>query len=67
LQRDDGSPASILTDNAGAGMDCAAAGATGTLDGTEKLIANTNKIDFVMVTAGGTAKRITLVITYTLD
>jgi hypothetical protein len=67
LARDDGTPANILTDNAGAGMDCAAAGATGTLDANEKLIGNGDRVDFIMVTAGGVAKRVTVYVKYTLD
>ncbi|MCX6629237.1 MAG: hypothetical protein NTW28_16590, partial [Candidatus Solibacter sp.] len=67
LQRDDGSPANILTDNAGAGLDCSSTRGSGTLSGTEKLIASTNGIDFVMVSAGGVAKWVSLTITYTLD
>jgi hypothetical protein len=67
LVRDDGTPANILTDNAGAGLDCAAGGTTGTLDATEKLISNGHRVDFTMVTAGGVAKRVTVFVKYTLD
>jgi hypothetical protein len=67
LQRDDGSPANILTDSGGAGLDCSTSGASGTLDATEKLLSSGHKLDFVMVTAGGSAKRVAVVITFTLD
>jgi len=67
LEHDDGTPNSILTDNGGAGMDCSTSGATGTIDAAEDNIANGSKIDFTMVTAGGTAKRITLYLKYTID
>jgi len=60
LQRDDGSPADILTSNVG----CNTTGQTGTLSATEKLIANGDRIDLVVVAAGGTAKRATLWVTY---
>ncbi len=67
LQRDDGTPANILTDNTGAGLDCSSTRAAGTLDGTEEHIASTNAIDFVMVTAGGVGKWVSVTVTYTLD
>jgi hypothetical protein len=67
LQHDDGSPANILTDNTGAGLDCSSTRASGALDGTEEHIASTNGIDFVMVTAGGAGKWVSVNVTYVLD
>ena len=63
LQRDDGTPANILSAN----LSCSTSGATGTIDGAEDNVANTERIDFVMVAAGGVAKRLTLVVKYTVD
>ncbi len=59
MKRDDGSAANILTGN----LSCT--GATGTIDTNEDDIAVGEKLDFVLVSAGG-AKRITLVIKATL-
>jgi hypothetical protein len=50
----------VLTDNSGAGLDCTTGGATGTISATYQDAASGNKFGFVMVTAGGTAKRVTL-------
>lgn len=62
LQRDDGSAANILSSN----LSCSTSGATTTsFSGSEASIANDNKIDLVMVAAGGVAKRITLTVKYT--
>ena len=58
LQRDDGTPANILTTN----LPCTTGGATGTIDTNEDNLSLNDKIDFVMVTAGGVAKRVTVVI-----
>lgn len=66
LQRDDGTPANILTDNAGAGLDCSSARAAGALDAAETAVANTNALDFVMVTAGGVGKWVSVTVTYTI-
>jgi hypothetical protein len=63
LQRDDGSPANILSSN----LSCSTSGASGSIDTNEDNVASTEKIDFVMATAGGTAKRVTVVITFTVD
>jgi hypothetical protein len=63
LQRDDGSPANILSSN----LTCTTSGATGTIDTNEDNLAVGDKIDFVMVTAGGTAKRVTVAIKATID
>lgn len=66
LQRDDGSPANILTSN----LVCSSTGASSsTFSGTENQIASTNRIDFLMVTAAtsGTPKRVSVSIRYTLD
>lgn len=65
LQRDDGSPANILSSN----LTCSTSGASGTIDTNEDNVASIEKIDFVMVTASasGTPKRITVFITFTVD
>ena len=66
LQRDDGSPANILTSN----LVCSTTGvSSSTFSGTENQIASTNRIDFLMVTAAtsGTPKRVSVSIRYTLD
>lgn len=63
LQRDDGSAANILSSN----LSCSTSGATGTIDTAEDNVANGERIDFVMATAGGTAKRVTVAILYTVD
>jgi hypothetical protein len=63
LQRDDGTPANVLSAN----LSCSTSGATGTIDANEDNVANTERLDFVMVTAGGTAKRVTVAVKYTLD
>jgi len=65
LQKDDGSPTNMLTGDltcsAGAG-----ASTTSFVSG-ENAIADGNRVDFVMVTAGGTAKRVTVFAKYTPD
>jgi hypothetical protein len=63
LQRDDGSAANILSSN----LSCSASGATGSIDTNEDNLALGDKIDFVMATAGGTAKRVTVAIKTTID
>lgn len=63
LQRDDGTPADVLSSN----LTCTTSGATGTIDTDEDNVANTNKIDFVMVTAGGVAKRVSVFVKYSID
>jgi len=65
LQKDDGSPANILTGN----LTCASGSGASTTNfvSGENAIASTNRVDFVMVTAGGTAKRVTVSVAYTLD
>jgi len=64
LQKDDGSPTNMLSSN----LTCSTSGAsTSSFVSGENAIASTNRIDFMMVTAGGTAKRVTVVITYTVD
>ena len=67
VARNDGTPANILTDNAGAGMDCATTEATGTIDTGEDNVADTQGLNFTMVTAGGVAKRVAVTIKYTVD
>jgi hypothetical protein len=56
LQRDDGTPANILSSN----LTCANSGATGTVASAEQDVASGDKLDFIMVTAGGSAKRVTV-------
>lgn len=63
LQRDDGSAANLLSAN----LSCSTAGAAGTIDTIEDNFAAGNILDFVMVTAGGTAKRVTVSVEYTVD
>ena len=63
LQRDDGSPANILSSN----LTCSTSGATGTIDTNEDNVANTERIDYLMITAGGTAKRITVAVKFVVD
>jgi len=64
IQRDDGSPANILSSN----LTCTTGGATSTsFVGGETVLNLNDKLDFTMVTAGGTAKRVTLAIKYTLN
>lgn len=63
LQRDDGSAANILSSN----LSCSTSGATGSIAAAEDNLAVGDKIDFVMVAAGGVAKRVTISIKATLD
>jgi hypothetical protein len=66
IQRDDGSPANILSSN----LVCSTTGASAsTFSGTEHQIASTQRIDLVMVTAAtsGTPHRVMVSIKYTLD
>ena len=64
LQRDDGIPANILTPD----LACSTSGATSTsFSGSENALNVNDKLDFVMVTAGGVAKRVTVVIKATVD
>ena len=59
LQRDDGSPVDILSSD----LVCSTSGATSsTFSGSENLLVLNDKLNFVMVSAGGTAKRATVVI-----
>lgn len=67
LTRRDGSPANILTDNTGAGLDCSSTRASGTIDTNEDNIANDQGIGFTLVTAGGAGKEVSVTVTYTLD
>lgn len=62
LQRDDGSPANILSSN----LTCSTGGATGTINTNEDNVADGQRIDFVMVTAG-TNVRVNVMIEYTVD
>jgi len=64
LQRNDGTPANILSSN----LSCTTGGATSSsFTSGEDAIAIGHMIDFVMVSAGGTAKRITVSITALID
>lgn len=63
IQRDDGTPADVLSSN----LTCSTSGATGTIDTNEDNVADTQKLDFSMRTAGGVAKRVLLTVKYTLD
>jgi hypothetical protein len=66
IQRDDGSPANILSSN----LVCSTTGASAsTFSGTENQVASTQRIDLVMVTAAtsGTPHRVMVSIKYTLD
>ena len=67
LTRRDGSPANILTDNSGAGLDCSSTAASGTLDATEMHFSNGHSMGFTMVSAGGAGKEVAVTVTYTLD
>jgi hypothetical protein len=61
IWKDDGSPATILSGD----ITCTTSGATGTI--TDSALAAGDKLDFVLVTAGGTAKHITLSIKATIN
>jgi hypothetical protein len=65
LQKDDGSPTNMLTGD----LTCATGTGASTANfvSGENAVASTNRMDFVMVTAGGTAKRVTVSFAYTLD
>lgn len=64
LQKDDGSAADILS----SALTCTTSGASSTsFVSGENSVASTNKIDLSVVSAGGTAKRITVFVTYTID
>jgi hypothetical protein len=56
LQRDDGTPADVLTAN----LSCSTAGATGTIAAAEQDLADGNRLDFMIAAAGGAAKRVTV-------
>jgi hypothetical protein len=57
IQRDDGTPASVLTSD----MTCSPSGTTtDSFSGSEAVINLGEKLDFVISSAGGTTKRITL-------
>jgi hypothetical protein len=64
LQRDDGTPANILSSD----LACTTAGATTTsFVGGEEVLNLNDRVDFVVVSAGGTARRVTLSIKATLN
>ena len=62
IQRDDGSPVNMLSSS----LTCSGTPTTSFVAGENKLNPD-HKLDFVMVTAGGTAKRATVVIKATVD
>lgn len=65
LQKDDGSPADILS---AASLTCTTAGASSTsFTSGENVLANGNAVDYLTVSAGGTAARITVVLTYEVN
>jgi len=63
LQRDDGSAANVLSSN----LTVTTSGVTGTIAAAESVFAVGDKLDFVMVTAGGAAKRVTLNLKFRRD
>lgn len=64
LQIDDGSAANVLSSN----LTCTTSGATSsTFVGGEDAVLDSEKLDFVMVAAGGAAKRVTVSILYQLE
>jgi hypothetical protein len=65
LQRDDGSPANVLASD----LQCLPGGgnSSSSFSGTENIMNPNDKLDFVMTTAGGVAKRVTVVITATVN
>jgi hypothetical protein len=64
LQKDDGSVTDMLSSN----LSCSTSGATTTtFVSGENVVANTDKINYLTKTAGGTAKRITVFIKFTLN
>ncbi len=62
LQRDDGTPANLLSAN----LTCTTAGATGSIAAAEDNFATADRMDFVMVSAS-TANRVNVLIQYTVD
>ncbi len=63
LQRDDGTPADMCTAN----LTCTTTGATCTVAAAEDNLAADEEIDFLMVTAGGTAARVSIFVVWTVD
>ncbi len=64
LQKDDGTPSNILSSN----LTCSTSGASSnSFTVGEDAVANGDRLDHVTVTAGATAKRITVNVKYTLD
>lgn len=64
LQKDDGSPANILTSD----LVCDTTGeATTAFVSTQNLVASTDKIDWATVSVASAPKRVTLNVTYTID
>jgi hypothetical protein len=64
IQRDDGTPANILSSN----LSCSTGGtSTTTFVGGESTLNLNDKLDFVMATAGGVAKRVTVAIKATVN
>jgi len=71
LQRDDGSAADILSSDltcSTAGVDSCAAGCdVDTIAAAEDTLADGDIVDFVVATAGGVAKRVTVIVKYDID
>jgi hypothetical protein len=64
VQRNDGSPANVLTSN----LTCSTSGATSTNIAVGEGVLNLNdQLDFAMVTAGGAAHRVTVIIKTTVN
>lgn len=63
LQRDDGSPANVLSSN----LTCSTGGADGSIAAAEDNFASTDGMDFVMVSGASGADRLSLMIEYTVD
>jgi hypothetical protein len=65
LQKDDGTPTNMLSAN----LTCSAgAGAsTSSFVSGENALANGDRLDYLTIAAGGTAKRITVYVKFTLD
>ena len=62
-QRDDGTPANLLTGD----LTCSTAGADGTIDTAEDNFAATDALDFIMVSGASGADRLSMMIEYTVD
>ena len=64
IQKNDGSPTNMLSSN----LSCSSTRAsTSTFVSTEDAVAATNGLDFLIVSAGGAGKWVSVTVTYTLD